>query len=338
MKIKTFKNTILTFTIAGILTIGAFPVDAALGDAVLKKGMQHDDIKLLQEELKNKGFFNNETTTYFGDITLNAVKSFQAAYGLSQDGIFGPGTYEVLKSLNESKVNEEVVDVAITPEVQTFGAVTLTYIRDLKLDVTGTDVNQLQECLKKLGYLVIENTTEYYGPQTMEAVSAFQKSYSITEDGIAGLHTIEILNDVMAGRRESIPAPTRGDINRSKASDLINTAKKYLGVRYAYGGSTASGFDCSGFTQFIYRQHGINIPRSTVDQAQVGTKLSKAELQVGDLIIFSNTYKSGPSHAAIYIGNDQFIHSSSVGSGGVVISDLNSAYYSGKFSYGRRVF
>ena len=109
-------------------------------------------------------------------------------------------------------------------------------------------------------------------------------------------------------------------------------------MSYAYGGSTTSGFDCSGFTQFIYRQHGISIPRSTVDQAKVGTKLSKAELQVGDLIIFSNTYKAGPSHAAIYMGNGQFIHASSVGSGGVVISDLNSAYYSGKFSYGRKVF
>lgn len=323
MEIKKFKKTILTFTIAGVLILSAFPVDAALGDTVLKKGMHHDDIKLLQEELKNIGFFNNETTTYYGDITLDAVKNFQASHGLDQDGIFGPSTYEVLKSLNESLVDKELA---------------LTYARDLKLDDSGADVNQLQDCLKILGYLVIENTTEYFGPQTMEAVSTFQKTYSILEDGIAGVSTIEMLNDVLTGRREVIPAPTRGNIDRSLGSDLINTAKKYLGVRYAYGGSSPKGFDCSGFAQFVYKQHGISIPRSTVSQANVGTKLSKAELQVGDLIIFSNTYKSGPSHAGIYIGNGQFIHSSSTRSGGVIISDLNSAYYSGKFSYGRRVF
>lgn len=339
MKIKTFKNTILTFTVAGLLNISAFPVDAALGDQVLKKGMQHDDIKILQQVLKDNGYFDdNETTTYYGDVTLNAVKSFQAAQGLNQDGIFGPGTYEVLKSLNESKVVEEVLEVVIGPEVQTVEDMSLTYTRDLKLEVNGTDVNQLQEGLKKLGYLVIENTTDYFGPQTMEAVSAFQKNYALTEDGIAGVDTIDMLNDVLAGRKEAIAVPTRGEINRTLASDIITTAKKYLGIRYVYGGSTTKGFDCSGFTQFVYKQHGISVPRSTIEQAKVGTKLSRSELQVGDLIIFSNTYKAGPSHAGIYMGNGQFIHSSSNRSGGVIISDLNSTYYSGKFSYGRKVF
>lgn len=339
MRIKTFKNTILTFTVAGLLTISAFPVDAALGDQILK-GMQHDDIKVLQQELKNNGYFdNNETTTYYGNVTLNAVKSFQAAHGLPQDGIFGPSTFEVLKSLNQPTVVESTVEVVeIAPEVKTDVAVAVSYTRDLKLEVTGTDVNQLQEGLKKLGFLVIENTTDYFGPQTMEAVSAFQKNYALTEDGIAGVDTIDMLNDVLAGRKETIAAPNRGEVNRTLSSDIINTAKKYLGVRYVYGGSTPKGFDCTGFTSYVFKQHGISLPRTTTEQAKVGTKLSRAELQVGDLIIFSNTYKAGPSHAGIYMGNGQFIHSSSNRSGGVIISDLNSTYYSGKFSYGRKVF
>lgn len=326
---KTFKNSILTLTVSGILLINAIPVDAALGDTVLKKGMHHDDIRLLQEQLKEKGFFNhNEITSYYGDITLNSVKSFQAAHGLDQDGVFGQKTYQLLTSSN----------VVQQPLVLSDETRILNYTRDLKLDISGTDVNQLQESLKKLGYLVIEKTTDYYGPQTMEAVSAFQKSYSITEDGIAGANTMQILNDVVSGKREVLSPPTRGDISRSKGSDLVNTANKYLGVSYVYGGSTSKGFDCSGFTQFVYKQHGINIPRSTTEQAKFGAQLNRSELQVGDLVIFSNTYRKGPSHAGIYIGNGQFIHASSYKSAGVIISDLNSAYYSGKFTYGRKVF
>ena len=97
--IKTLKNTILTFTIAGALTMGSLPVEAALGDSVLKKGMDHEDIQVLQEELKNIGYFDNEITTYYGDITQEAVKNFQAKQGLDQDGVFGISTYAVLNCL-----------------------------------------------------------------------------------------------------------------------------------------------------------------------------------------------------------------------------------------------
>lgn len=333
MNIKTLKNTILTFTIAGALTMGSLPVEAALGDSVLKKGMDHEDIQVLQEELKNIGYFDNEITTYYGDITQEAVKNFQAKQGLDQDGVFGLSTYE---ALNKAKLNQ--VSDLIKAEAQANKSLILTYTRDLSLDISGQDVKELQDALKKLGYLIIDDTTDYYGPQTVEAVTLFQQGYSLFIDGIAGSNTIATLNEVLAGRKDVILAPSRGNVNRSKSADIINTAKKYLGVRYSYGSSSPNGFDCSGFTQFVYKQNGISIPRATTGQATTGTKLSRGELQVGDLIIFSNTYKAGPSHAGIYMGNGQFIHASSVGSGGVVISDLNSAYYSGKFSYGRKVY
>lgn len=82
---------------------------------------------------------------------------------------------------------------------------------------------------------------------------------------------------------------------------------------------------------------GISIPRSTSTQANAGTRLSKSQLQAGDLLIFSNTYKAGPSHAGIYIGNGQFIHAGNSRTG-VLTSNINSGYYSSKFSYGRRVY
>lgn len=120
-------------------------------------------------------------------------------------------------------------------------------------------------------------------------------------------------------------------------NEIINIAMNYLGHDYIYGGNTPSGFDCSGFTQFVYGKVGIILPRVTVDQAKVGEYVDKDDLQPGDLLVFSNTYQNGVSHVGIYLGEGAFIHSSNP-SVGVIISNINSGYWSNHFSYGRRMF
>lgn len=118
-------------------------------------------------------------------------------------------------------------------------------------------------------------------------------------------------------------------------SSIVFTAKQYLGVPYVWGGSTPSGFDCSGFVQYVYAKHGISLPRTSKQQWTVGTSISKASLQPGDLVFFANTYTSGVSHLGIYIGNGQFIHASS--SKGVIISDLSNSYWASHYHGCRRV-
>ncbi len=124
-------------------------------------------------------------------------------------------------------------------------------------------------------------------------------------------------------------------IGYSKAQAIIATAKQYIGVPYLWGGTTPKGFDCSGYVQYVYRQHGISLNRTTVTQYQHGTYVSKSDLQPGDLVFFQNTYKAGISHIGIYIGNSQFIHASS--SKGITISNLNSSYYTSHYYGARRV-
>lgn len=111
----------------------------------------------------------------------------------------------------------------------------------------------------------------------------------------------------------------------STRSDIVAEAMKYLGVPYVWGGSTPDGFDCSGLVQYVLKKHGINIPRTTEQQAEFGIHISKNALRPGDLVFLQNTYRAGISHVGIYIGNDQMIHASS--SKGVTISNLSSAYY-----------
>ena len=121
----------------------------------------------------------------------------------------------------------------------------------------------------------------------------------------------------------------------STGSSIVSTAKQYLGIPYVWGGSTPSGFDCSGFVQYVYAKHGFSLPRTSKQQWTAGTSISKASLQPGDLVFFANTYTSGVSHLGIYIGNGQFIHASS--SKGVIISDLSNSYWASHYHGCRRV-
>lgn len=117
---------------------------------------------------------------------------------------------------------------------------------------------------------------------------------------------------------------------------IVAAAKQYLGVPYVYGGTSPSGFDCSGFVYYVYRQCGYSITRTATAQNGNGVYVSRDSLQPGDIIIFYNSAMSGIGHAGIYIGDNQFIHASS-GSGKVVISSLSSTYYNTHYYSARRV-
>lgn len=131
------------------------------------------------------------------------------------------------------------------------------------------------------------------------------------------------------------PSAAALKVQSGTAQQIISNAKKYLGTPYVWGGSTPSGFDCSGFVQYVFQQSGIRLPRTTTEQVKVGTYVSKASLQPGDLVFLQNTYRQGVSHVGIYIGDGKMIHASS--SKGVVISDLSTSYYTQHYHSARRV-
>lgn len=119
------------------------------------------------------------------------------------------------------------------------------------------------------------------------------------------------------------------------AHDIIRTAYAYRGTPYRYGGSAGGGFDCSGFTSYLYRRKGISLPHSASGQFHQGNKISKGDLEPGDLVFFS-TVTRGISHVGMYVGEGKFVHSSSRRSGGVRVDSLASGYYSERFRGGRR--
>ena len=116
---------------------------------------------------------------------------------------------------------------------------------------------------------------------------------------------------------------------------LAGTALALRGAPYRNGGTDPSGFDCSGFTQYVFSQYGLSLPREVREQYRVGKSVKVEDLAPGDILFFTTT-EPGPSHVAIAIGGDQFVHAPS-STGVVRVEHLSSTYWSPRYLGARRL-
>lgn len=120
------------------------------------------------------------------------------------------------------------------------------------------------------------------------------------------------------------------------ASDVVRAAYAYRGTPYRWGMSRPGGFDCSGFTKYVYGRKGVTLPRTAAEQYHAGRAVGHKGMKPGDLVFFHTT-RSGISHVGMYVGSGKFVHSSSKKSGGVRVDSLETGYYSKAFRGARRV-
>jgi len=301
--------------LAIVLITGFSTTVAHAGQLILKQGMSGNDVLDLQLKLKETGYYQGSLDGNFGSGTRNAVINFQADRGLEVDGIAGPETLKALMKL--SSINN----------LSSRGRVN-SQINVLKQGMQGDDVLKLQTKLQELGYYngILDGE---FGPATRNAVIIFQAQRGLIADGIAGPDTLRELQS----QSTSINIVNRGSAADRKAQTIISFAKQFLGTPYIWGGSSPAGFDCSGFTSYIFSQYGISLPHAADEQFKNG--IPKKEPYPGDLVFFT-TYAPGPSHVGIYIGNDQFIHASSA-AGEVCITPLSNPYYSARYLGARSV-
>jgi cell wall-associated NlpC family hydrolase len=182
----------------------------------------------------------------------------------------------------------------------------------LKKGMQGSEVKNLQNDMRRLGYFS-SGSTGYFGDLTKQSVVKYQKDNYLVADGIVG----------------------HGTAREIKVDKILQQAKQYQGVPYVWGGTSPSGFDCSGFIHYTLLKNGIIVPRTAALQFNEGTWVSKDNLRPGDLVFFS-TYKAGASHVGFYLGNGKFIHASS-GAEKVTISELNKDYYVKHYIGAKRV-
>ena len=163
----------------------------------------------------------------------------------------------------------------------------------------------------------------------MSDVQVLRPTRTFKNIGVSVMAMIVLLTGLFGSVSSTQAAPANA------GATVVSVAHKYNGYRYRYGGASPAGFDCSGFVYYVYKQAGISIGRDTNAQYNSGTHVSFSNLQPGDIVLFSNTYRRGLSHAAIYIGGGKIIHAVNE-SVGVTVSNLNSSYWRSHFTTGVR--
>lgn len=187
------------------------------------------------------------------------------------------------------------------------------------------------------------------GPSTSHAVvttlaNGTKVTVKSTSNGWSKITTGNITGYVsssyLTSKKPSSGSSSSSDSSTStSASKLISYAKKFLGKPYVWGAQGPNGFDCSGFTYYVFKNSaGITLPRTSSMQSKYGTAVSKSNLKPGDLLFFDTvgSNNGGVTHCGIYIGNGQMIHAAS-GQGKVVINNINSSYYVNAYVNARRV-
>lgn len=291
----------------------------------LRYGNVGSSVRLIQEGLKQMGYYPFAVDGIFGHQTQVVVRKFQLHAGIPVDGVAGPKTLRALSKFSFTNVNEaekyvhKFIDEQI-PKLQNI----------LKTGTCGQQVADAQKLLKNLNYYSY-NIDGLFGNRTNQAVFNFQKQNNLRVTGIIDEATWKKLHSLNPIANEAVPVQVLKEGHMMDGT-FIQHALRLIGSPYKWGGTTPNGFDCSGFLKYVFAKKGINIPRTVSEIWNYGIDVNKPS--IGDLVFFQ-TYKPGPSHAGIYIGDGRFIHSGS--SKGVTISKLSQSYWSKRYLGSKRI-
>jgi peptidoglycan endopeptidase LytE len=202
--------------------------------------------------------------------------------------------------------------------------------------------------------------TAVYRVRQGDTLWSIARRHGTTPARLAALNGITVDGVLPVGRALKVPAPTvmprpaqaaappseqALDVQRARLAalpsrgaqwmdDLLTLSRRYLGVRYRWGGTTPDGFDCSGFMYYVFGRLGVTLPRTTFAMFDGGAPVPREDLHSGDIVFFE-TVSPGPSHAGIYLGDGRFIHASS-GARRVLITSMDDGYYAPRYLGARR--
>ncbi|WP_042145561.1 NlpC/P60 family protein [Paucisalibacillus sp. EB02] len=319
------KNTLLySFVLSQPFAVyaGSYPIfenKTLLEAEQLEYGDHGEAVRILQYKLNELDYYEDKVDGELGVLTEHAVKKFQRDHNIT---ITGQADTETIVALIERDIDRNIkrlenLSDSVYPGLQ------------------SEEVKIVQESLQYFGYYEGE-IDGMYGPLTKKAVEIAEEKHDIGFLDEAPRQSLSTMyNEEKEQATSSVSNKSSANVKNVKVnanySNIIQTAYAHVGTPYVWGGSAPGGFDCSGFLQYVYSSHGISIPRTVSDIWNFGASVDS--LSVGDLV-FYQTYKPGPSHAGIYIGNGQFIHA---GLDGVEVSNMSDSYWQSRYLGAKRI-
>lgn len=264
--------------------VSASPVSAKYTSVKLRSGSRGAAVTQLQKSLRSHGV-SVSADGVFGPRTLSAVKSFQRSAKINVDGVVGPITWGALNGSSGG---------ASKPGGSSSSHPTL------HRGDRSSAVTTMQKALWKNrpGY----NATGYFGSVTQASVKSFQRSVGLSADGVVGAKTWNALLNGQSGGSGG------GGSSSFNGASMVSLAKAQVGIGYTWGGQTpSSGFDCSGLVNYVYKAHGISVPRTANQLAHAGRIISQSQAKPGDLVAFSG---NNWGHIGIYAGNGMIVDAS----------------------------
>ena len=259
-----------------------------------------------------------------GDIVVILERTNSEWYKVNFHGSIGyvsvPLLREILKAENFNAQGRLTADrINIRNKPNTSADILGTYRKNTEMTVIG--INNGWYKVKHDG------KTGYIRSDFMEIISGYKPASASSAPASSSSST--------KSSKPTIPIP---DPNLPVGQQLVEFALAFVGCKYVYGGSSPSGFDCSGFAQYVYKEFGYSIERSASKQHDNnGVSIAnQSDLAPGDLVFFSKYGTNTVTHVGVYIGDEEFVHASRPGIG-VVISRLDSSYYTKGWICGKRV-
>ncbi len=254
----------------------------------------------------------------------------QAGWVLGQYLTIGPGVIERVEAVTSiPDVNPALVGHTSERNVNLRGGPGTAYE---KIGALGTDT-QLDLLGRYEDWFKVrtaQGTTGWISNELLNVSTFISRRVPIVRS-IPALARRTQIGQAQAPRRE-LPAPS------AVAGDLVGYAAQFVGAQYVWGGSGPNAFDCSGFTRYVYKQYGLDLPHSSAGQysTNYGTTISNpADLRPGDIVFFVNTYKRGISHVGIYVGGGDVVQAMSPRLG-VGVANLNGGYWAQHYYGGIR--
>ncbi|MFI8687516.1 LysM peptidoglycan-binding domain-containing protein [Rossellomorea sp. NPDC077527] len=294
------KKTIIAFTTAALLSTMA----ANSTEAASYRVQSGDSLSLI---------------AYKYDTTVSNLKSWN---NLSSDVIYVNQVLEV-----SAPSTAKTYTVQSGDYLSKIGAKFDVYVSELRSwnNLTSDVIYPGQTLIVSSSGVSTSSTgSSTYTVQSGDTLSHIALKYDVSVSSIKSWNGLTS-DSIYVGQKLTIKGTSVGSV--APASTVVDIAKKYVGTPYAWGGTSPSGFDCSGFIYYVFNQAGQSIARTNTEGYYSKSSFVSSP-KAGDLVFFENTYKTGISHMGIYVGNGEFIHASD---SGVVISKLSNTYWNPKF-------